>query len=56
MDEKNVVESVAKYSEGEKAGLQVGDVLLSWSRDDAKGEIQSHLTYRIGLPTIEVRG
>src|SRR5260370_32683796 len=36
-----VVESVAKYSEAEKAGLQEGDLLLSWSRGDAKGEIES---------------
>ncbi len=35
------VESVAKYFEAEKAGLQAGDVLLSWSRGDAKGEIKS---------------
>ncbi len=36
-----VVESIAKYSEGEKAGVQEGDVLLSWSRGDTKGEIES---------------
>ena len=36
-----VVESVAKNSEGEKAGLAEGDVILSWSRGDLKGEIES---------------
>jgi CHAT domain-containing protein/Tfp pilus assembly protein PilF len=36
-----VIESIAKYSEGEKAGLQEGDVLLDWHRDDAQGEIAS---------------
>ncbi len=36
-----VVEEVAKHSEAEKAGLQAGDVLLSWSRGDAKGGIES---------------
>src|SRR5260370_34826092 len=36
-----VVESVAKYSEAEKSGLEEGDLLLSWSRGDAKGEIES---------------
>jgi len=36
-----VVEEVAKNSEGEKAGLQPGDVLLGWSRSDAKGKIDS---------------
>lgn len=35
------VEKVAKYSDGEKAGLQAGDVLLGWHRDDARGEIHS---------------
>jgi len=35
------VESVAKNSESEKAGLTEGDVILSWTRDDVKGEIQS---------------
>lgn len=37
----SVVESVAKNSEGEKAGLIAGDVILSWTRGDAKGEIKS---------------
>jgi len=36
-----VIESTAKYSEGEKAGLLEGDLLLNWSRGDAKGEITS---------------
>jgi CHAT domain-containing protein/Tfp pilus assembly protein PilF len=36
-----VVERIAKNSEGEKAGLAEGDVILSWSRGDAKGAIQS---------------
>jgi CHAT domain-containing protein/Tfp pilus assembly protein PilF len=36
-----VVESVAKGSEGEKAGLKDGDLLVTWSRGDAKGEIES---------------
>jgi len=36
-----VMEKVGKNSEAEKAELQEGDVLLSWSREDAKDEIQS---------------
>ena len=36
-----VVEDVAKSSEGEKAGLRPGDVLLSWSRGEAHGEIHT---------------
>jgi CHAT domain-containing protein/Tfp pilus assembly protein PilF len=36
-----VVERVAKNSEAERAGMQRGDVLLSWSRGDAKGEFAS---------------
>jgi CHAT domain-containing protein/Tfp pilus assembly protein PilF len=36
-----VVDSVKKSSEGEKAGLQPGDILLHWTRDAAKGEIAS---------------
>jgi len=36
-----VVESVAKNSEGEKAGLAQGDIVLGWSRGDAKGKIES---------------
>jgi hypothetical protein len=35
-----VVESVAKNSEGEKAGLTEGDIILSWFRGDAKGTIE----------------
>src|SRR5215472_677289 len=36
-----VVEKITRNSEGEKAGLQEGDILLGWSRGDSKGEIQS---------------
>jgi CHAT domain-containing protein/tetratricopeptide (TPR) repeat protein len=36
-----VVEKVGKESGGEKAGLREGDVLLSWSRDDVQGKIES---------------
>ncbi|MGO8731188.1 MAG: tetratricopeptide repeat protein [Terriglobia bacterium] len=36
-----VVESAAKNSEGDKAGLGEGDVILSWTRGDVKGEIES---------------
>jgi CHAT domain-containing protein/Tfp pilus assembly protein PilF len=36
-----VVESVAKNSEGEKAGLAEGDVILSWSRGNLSGQIDS---------------
>lgn len=36
-----VVEKVAHQGEGEKAGLQEGDILLAWSRGDSKGEIES---------------
>ncbi len=36
-----VVESIAKNSEGDKAGLAEGDVILSWTRGDVKGEIES---------------
>jgi CHAT domain-containing protein/Tfp pilus assembly protein PilF len=36
-----VVESVADSLEAEKAGLKEGDVLLRWSRGDARGEIES---------------
>jgi len=36
-----VVEKITKNSEGERAGLQEGDILLAWSRGDSKGEIQS---------------
>ena len=36
-----IVESVEKNSEGEKAGLKEGDVILRWSRGDAKGDIAS---------------
>jgi CHAT domain-containing protein len=36
-----VVETVAKNSEAEKAGLAEGDVILAWSRGEAKGDIRS---------------
>jgi CHAT domain-containing protein/Tfp pilus assembly protein PilF len=36
-----VVESVARNFEGEKAGLAEGDIILSWSRGDTKGQIES---------------
>jgi CHAT domain-containing protein/Tfp pilus assembly protein PilF len=36
-----VVESVAKNSEGEKAGLVEGDVILGWSRGEGRGEFRS---------------
>lgn len=36
-----VVESVAKHSEADKAGLSEGDVILAWNRAVAKGEIRS---------------
>jgi len=36
-----VIDKVNHGSEAEKAGLQVGDILLSWSRGDNRGEIQS---------------
>jgi CHAT domain-containing protein/Tfp pilus assembly protein PilF len=36
-----VVESVAKHSEADKAGLSEGDVILAWSRAMSRGEIHS---------------
>lgn len=36
-----VVETVAKNSEAEKAGLGEGDVILAWTRGDMKGELGS---------------
>jgi len=36
-----VADAVKKDSESEKAGLQAGDILLSWSRGAAKGDIES---------------
>jgi S1-C subfamily serine protease len=36
-----VVEAVQKESLAEKAGLRVDDILLSWKRNDAHGEIES---------------
>jgi hypothetical protein len=36
-----VVESLLSKFEGERVGLQNGDVLLAWARGDAKGDINS---------------
>src|SRR5579863_2559728 len=36
-----VIESVAKNSAGEKAGIQMGDILLNWVRANARGPIES---------------
>src|SRR5215471_6117679 len=36
-----VVDAVNKNSEGEKAGLQPGDILLDWTRGNAQGTIES---------------
>src|SRR6476646_3714892 len=36
-----VIEKVEKNSEAEKAGLREGDVLLRWSRGEARGQIES---------------
>jgi CHAT domain-containing protein/tetratricopeptide (TPR) repeat protein len=36
-----VVEKIEKNSEGERAGLREGDVLLNWNRGDAKGVLES---------------
>jgi CHAT domain-containing protein/Tfp pilus assembly protein PilF len=36
-----VIEKVDKYSEAEKTGFAEGDIILRWSRGDAKGEILS---------------
>jgi CHAT domain-containing protein/Tfp pilus assembly protein PilF len=36
-----VIETVARNSEAERAGLQEGDMVLSWSRGDSHGEILS---------------
>ncbi|HZR27531.1 MAG TPA: CHAT domain-containing protein [Terriglobales bacterium] len=36
-----MVEKIAKNSEGERAGLREGDVLLNWRREDIKGEFVS---------------
>src|SRR5882724_6139580 len=35
-----VIEEIAKYSEGEKAGLKEGDIILHWACGGASGEIQ----------------
>ena len=40
-----VVEEVEAGREGDKAGLKVGDVILSWSRGDAIGKIESPFDY-----------
>jgi CHAT domain-containing protein/tetratricopeptide (TPR) repeat protein len=36
-----VIEKITKNSEAEKAGLQAGDILSSWTRGDAKGQIET---------------
>jgi CHAT domain-containing protein/Tfp pilus assembly protein PilF len=36
-----IVESVVKNYEGKKAGLTAGDIILGWTRGEAKGEIES---------------
>ncbi len=36
-----VVEKIAGDSEGSKARLQEGDIILSWARGDVKGEVES---------------
>jgi len=41
LEQGAVIESIAKNSEAEKAGLQAGDILLNWTRGDAKGQIES---------------
>jgi CHAT domain-containing protein/Tfp pilus assembly protein PilF len=45
-----IVERVAKNSEGERAGLREGDVLLNWTRGDARGQIDSPFD----LPDLEI--
>src|SRR5215471_4944153 len=45
-----VVEEVTKNSEGEKSGIQAGDILRRWSRGDAGGELESPFD----LPTVEM--
>src|SRR5712692_2083384 len=45
-----IADAVKKDSDAERAGLQVGDILLSWTRDGSKGEIESPFD----LPLIEV--
>jgi CHAT domain-containing protein/tetratricopeptide (TPR) repeat protein len=46
-----VVEKFSKYFEGDQAGLRVGDVLLSWSRADQKGTLDS--PFDLSLTEIE---
>ena len=36
-----VVDAVKKNLEGDRAGLQPGDILLNWVRGDARGEVKS---------------
>ncbi|HEY2169406.1 MAG TPA: hypothetical protein VGJ30_07250 [Candidatus Angelobacter sp.] len=36
-----VVESVTKHTAAEEAGLKEGDILLTWTRGDTKGKIES---------------
>jgi CHAT domain-containing protein/Tfp pilus assembly protein PilF len=41
LDKGVVVESIIKNSEADNAGLQAGDILLSWERGGKKAEIES---------------
>lgn len=36
-----IVENLEAGGEGSKAGMQQGDILLTWSRGDASGKIES---------------
>lgn len=36
-----VIESLARNAEADRAGIQPGDILLSWTRRDSKGDIES---------------
>jgi CHAT domain-containing protein/Tfp pilus assembly protein PilF len=57
-----VVEELAHGTEGEKAGLQEGDTLLTWSRSNEAGEIQSPFnltqieTEQAPLGTVKLEG
>jgi CHAT domain-containing protein/tetratricopeptide (TPR) repeat protein len=51
-----VVEKVNKESGGEKAGLREGDVLLSWSRDDVQGKIESPFDFSYVVVEQQPRG
>jgi CHAT domain-containing protein/Tfp pilus assembly protein PilF len=51
-----VVESIVRNSEGEKAGLAVADVILSWHRGDEQGQISSPFDVASALTEQEPRG